>query len=94
MSNAEQRGHTLVEASIVTILVGLASTVIYGAITSTEQADGYIRATYNVPHYPYILLIDSKGVIRYIYDNRGPKSLDAAIEKLMAEMDSNKVSQR
>jgi thiol-disulfide isomerase/thioredoxin len=60
-----------------------------------DGSDGFIRATYNVPHYPYILLIDSKGVIRHIYENRlGPKSLDAAIEKLMAEMDNNKVSQR
>jgi hypothetical protein len=38
------RGHTLVEASIVTVLVALASTVIYGAVSSTEQADKYIQA--------------------------------------------------
>jgi thiol-disulfide isomerase/thioredoxin len=54
--------------------------------------DGPIQATYNVTHYPNIYVIDAKGVIRNI-DIRH-KQLDDAVDKLIEELNSNKVSQR
>jgi thiol-disulfide isomerase/thioredoxin len=51
--------------------------------------DGPIQATYNVPHYPRIFVIDAKGVIRNI-DVRH-KALDEAVDKLIEEMNSGKI---
>ncbi len=54
--------------------------------------DGLIQATYNVPHYPRIFVIDAKGVIRNI-DVRH-KELDKAIDKLLEEIELNKMARR
>ncbi len=49
-----------------------------------EETRGPIEIDYDVPHWPRIFVIDAKGIIRYI-DAHG-KELDAAVEKLLAEI--------
>jgi thiol-disulfide isomerase/thioredoxin len=49
-----------------------------------EDIRGPIETDYDVPHWPRIFLIDTKGVIRQI-DLEG-KELDETVDKLLAEV--------
>ncbi|HLN27391.1 MAG TPA: thioredoxin-like domain-containing protein [Gemmataceae bacterium] len=50
------------------------------------STDGPIQTAYNVQHWPTLLVLDHKGVIRFI-DVNG-KELDGAIDKLLTEQET------
>ena len=52
------------------------------------RVDGPIQTTWQVRQRPTVHLLDAKGVIRY--KDVQPEQLDAAIEKLLAEMKTKK----
>lgn len=54
--------------------------------------DGPIQATYDVPHWPRIFVLDAQGVIRNI-DVR-EKQLDEAVDKLVEEIEGKKMVSR
>jgi peroxiredoxin len=58
------------------------------SILDGDAAEGPLQVTYNVLHWPASYVIDDKGVLQHI-DIRG-KQLDAAVDKLVAEIKSAK----
>jgi hypothetical protein len=49
-----------------------------------EEVRGPIETDYDVPHWPRVFLIDTKGVIRFI--DVHDKELDKAVDTLLAEV--------